>query len=323
MTGLTPNDEFKSELARTFGKEIVDTVFFFITDILRPPAKELGGLFADKVRGWRLDNQFKIIRKAIEFQKETGIKKQQIPIKLVAELIENCSWEEDEDIQMKWSALLSNATTENENTDIYLSYVEILRQLSPAHVKLLDYMYSEEELPARRALRSSPNYHNFHNSYTLQKKLQLSNDDYHMLVDGLVRLNLVNPTILYKENRSKIEIERSYKEISLTYFGTNFVKKCRFPFTKSHEEKIAKELQVVVEKIAMDYKCQEAEEFAERVVSIYEYASPRDVGSAIIVGLDEILWKEKANSYSDFPLTNTQKQAIINTVIKHLREDYS
>ncbi|MBI2486685.1 MAG: hypothetical protein HYW01_06940 [Deltaproteobacteria bacterium] len=72
MSDLTPYENFKTELAKSLGKELVDQVFGFINDIVRPPAKELGGLLADKVKEFRLKTQIKTIRRAMDFQAEIG-----------------------------------------------------------------------------------------------------------------------------------------------------------------------------------------------------------------------------------------------------------
>ena len=87
---------------RYYGVEGYDVdifnIFGFLADITRPPAKELGGLLADHVKYFRFKTQLKILKKAKEFHGLFGCKPQEVPLKFLSDLLDNCSWEEDEDM---------------------------------------------------------------------------------------------------------------------------------------------------------------------------------------------------------------------------------
>ena len=158
MNNLIPLDEFQKEIAKSLGKELVNQAFGFINDIIRPSTKELGGLFADWIKSFRLKNQIKMIIKAAEIHAQLGLKRQKIPLKLLAEMLDNSAWEEDEGLRKKWSILLANSATNGEDKSQFSIFTEILRQMSPLQAKCLEVMYCEESYPARRSLRNLPSY---------------------------------------------------------------------------------------------------------------------------------------------------------------------
>ena len=131
MNDLTPFNEFQKEIAKAFGEEAVKEIFGFINDIIRPPAKELGGLLADQVKYFRMKNQIKLFQKAAKLHKELDLGSQKIPLKLLSHIVDHSSWEENEEMQSKWANLLANASTKGSNTDNCSSHSETLRQLSP------------------------------------------------------------------------------------------------------------------------------------------------------------------------------------------------
>lgn len=85
----------------------------FVQTVITPPLEQVGGLLADNVRYWRLNNQINIVVKAENLLKERGIKTKKISLKVMAPLLEECSLEDDENLQQKWAALLANTVSEN------------------------------------------------------------------------------------------------------------------------------------------------------------------------------------------------------------------
>ncbi|GAG27539.1 unnamed protein product, partial [marine sediment metagenome] len=258
---IVPFEEAQKEAAKAFGKEAAQRILGFLSDITRPPAKELGGLLADHVKFFRLKTQLKIIRKAQALHQEYKIRHQQVPLKIIAHLLDSCSWEEDEWMQRKWATLLANAATLDEKVDNYPTHVELLGQLSPVQARCLDLMYNENVFPARRYHRSLPSYQS---GYYLQTAVKISGEDLNILCDSLIRLNLIHPKLLFKQsdkNLSEVEVERDLAEVSLTFLGQDLVKKCRIPFSKMHLEKIRRSFAPIVDQIAKDHDGQELRDF--------------------------------------------------------------
>lgn len=95
----------------------------FVQTVITPPLEQVGGLLADRVKSWRLNNQINIVVKAENLLKERGVKTKKVSLKVMAPLLEECSLEDDENLQQKWAALLANTVMENSTikTNIFTS----------------------------------------------------------------------------------------------------------------------------------------------------------------------------------------------------------
>lgn len=70
-----------------------------------------------------------------------GIEPVEIPDKIAYPLVLSAALEDDPTLQEKWAALLANAADPLKSDWVRLLYVEILKQLSPLEVKLLDELF--------------------------------------------------------------------------------------------------------------------------------------------------------------------------------------
>ena len=327
MTELVPFEEAEKEAAKALGKEMARLTLGFLADITRPPAKELGGLLADHVKFFRFKTQIKILEKARTLQQRYNLSLQQVPLRIIAPLLEGCSWEEDEWMQTKWAALLANAATHGERHDNYSTYVELLRQLSPVQARCLDIMYAEESFPARRYLRTLPSYQS---RCYLQGSLGISHEELDILFDGLVRLNLIHPKLRLAQgsgHTSEIqdaEVDRDFSEVSLTCLGKGLVKKCRIPFLEIHKDEFRNLLVPVVEEIAKDHDGSQFRKLVEKAADIYEYLDEEGIKTAVWGALGHTLWKgQKIDEFKDFPLKESQKNEIVKYALGTLTEMYS
>jgi hypothetical protein len=112
-----------------------------LSRICLPAAEELGLMFRDKVRYWRLNNIIKIINKSenkIDFSNEQLVLT--VHPRVVNEIIENGSWSDDEEIQEMWSGILASSCNEKEGDDSNLIFVNTLKQLTKNQVKILNYL---------------------------------------------------------------------------------------------------------------------------------------------------------------------------------------
>ena len=173
------NDE--NALVKEGMKQLFDKASAFLEKVTTPPLKELGSLLADQVKLWRFKNQINIINKAQDFLQKKGVSPKQVPIKTLAPLLEYCSLEEDEDMQTKWASLLANAANPEFKDDIYSSYIEILKQLSPLEAKILDFLFNK----GKRAFLEEI----YDKCKSIEADLKRENLD--RLIEDLMRLNLI------------------------------------------------------------------------------------------------------------------------------------
>lgn len=200
-------------------EKLIEKAYEFIGQVVNPPLSELGGLFADKVKFFRFKNQVNIVLKAKLFLQEKGIEPGKIPLKTLAPLINNCSWEEDPDMQTKWSSLLANAANPAYTNYIHPSYIEILSQLSSVEAKLLDLMFDDYK-------KAPINKKAFHlDKESTCQVMNISPEKYDVMIHNLFRLNLSQCAIHF--GATPPVLPPSHK-IQLTPLGYDFIKHCRF-----------------------------------------------------------------------------------------------
>lgn len=158
MNESLPTQEFEKQFASELGKESAKHLLGFISDILRPPAKELGGMLADKVVYYRFKTQVEILQKAKVLIDKYQITTQEVPTKFLANFLNYSSWEDNHEMKNRWATLLSNCAAEGTERDLFMSFPQLLNELSPLDAKFLDTIYDEVFFPARRQYRKVPSY---------------------------------------------------------------------------------------------------------------------------------------------------------------------
>jgi hypothetical protein len=107
-----------------------------IKALLEPGAKEAGLLIRDSIRIYRVNRARRLFERANTMFKARNITPKPIAPKLLIAILENGSLEDDDDLQDRWAALLVNSS-DNRGKDLLPSAPEILKQLSPWEVLLL------------------------------------------------------------------------------------------------------------------------------------------------------------------------------------------
>lgn len=102
------------------------------------------GIFEDKLKYYRWENQVKLMEKANYFLKEVGLKEpnQAIKLKFALPLLEAASMEDDDYLQDLWAKLLVNATNKESNIVLMRSYIDILERITPLEARILEKIYS-------------------------------------------------------------------------------------------------------------------------------------------------------------------------------------
>lgn len=194
--------------------------------ICLPAAEELGLLFQDKVRHWRLNNIIQIIQKTegkLDFQNDKLMLSAHP--RVVKEIIDNGSWCDNDEIQRMWAGLIASTYNEKEGDDGNLLYVDTLKRLTVVQAKLLNYICVHCELSVDK------------NGFVFAEHIQLNLeqlsditgvDDVHRLdteLDNLASFDIINGGALHghgagftfqdNEEKLKADLEPSPFAIAL------------------------------------------------------------------------------------------------------------
>ena len=122
----------------------------FLSTILGPASAEVGELIADNIKFIRWKNTLRILEKAQKEMEARGLQPKEIPMKTLVPILEGASLEsDDENLQAKWSNLLTSAASGSVSRP---SYPKILSELIHFEAKILDYVYTVElKVASRRA----------------------------------------------------------------------------------------------------------------------------------------------------------------------------
>jgi hypothetical protein len=199
----------------------------FLGELVGQPLREVGNIVFDNIRYLRVKNQVNLLIKAREYFTSNGIQPKKIPMQILVPLLEQGSLEEDETLSEKWTALLINASKDEEYT-VRPSYLDILKQLTPLEAKILDFLYDayiDFDFPLRHVKKRT------------YREFNITEKDLLICVDNFLRLKLWNselPDKLYEiiskmgEEQEKLGLILYEKTTySFTVLGKDFIKSCR------------------------------------------------------------------------------------------------
>jgi len=118
------------------------TALFLATKLLGKPAAEVGELFTDYVRAWRLANLARIAEKLQTKLRGRGLPMEvkPLPTGIGLVLVEAASREDDETLQSLWANLLANHSDPQADVDLDKDLVEVIRQLSAVDARVMTYL---------------------------------------------------------------------------------------------------------------------------------------------------------------------------------------
>jgi hypothetical protein len=118
------------------------TVVF--TQRLLGPVAEAADFLSDKIRFMRWKSAQKTLGIAEEIVLRRGIKINEVPVKFLVPFLEKCSLEDEEsELVKKWAELLVTAIADYNHR--LISYADILAQLGPEEVHLLEAMWANTD----------------------------------------------------------------------------------------------------------------------------------------------------------------------------------
>lgn len=175
------------EIAGKAIEEAAELAREFLGKVANPALEESGGLMQDTVKFWRFKNQVNILLKAKAFLEKKGLDPKAILPKTLAPLLEAGSLETDPGLQDMWANLLASYA---EGELAIQSYPSLLKELSPMEARILTDLNTarvKAGLSGRDLLtHGSP-------KMEICKALGISDDQYDVMIDNLIRLNLVQP----------------------------------------------------------------------------------------------------------------------------------
>lgn len=154
--------------------------------------------------------------------------RKEIPTKIAVNLIENSSLEDLKNLQDIWSNMLANAVTWK--VEIKKSYIDILTQITEIEVIFLNNIF--ENVENQKLINLDYDMRNmwFSKSY-FTSFLNLSDELYEIIVDNLVRLNLIHTWDWEKTNNKDILYRSLHMKrwiIMLTFLWYEFIKACKY-----------------------------------------------------------------------------------------------
>ena len=121
-------------------KQILDKTEKLMATLFGSAAKEIGELFADKIRYGRMKNQIKTFKKTVELLEKNNLEARELNLKTLVPLIEKSSLEDEEFLQDKWANLIANISTTPES-GFEPKLVKTLSNLSSLEAQAMDFIY--------------------------------------------------------------------------------------------------------------------------------------------------------------------------------------
>jgi hypothetical protein len=162
------------------------------------PVREFALWATDLIRYRRAPHQAKLLMRAAEKIKASGLPPSAVEDRLLRAVLEDGAMEDDEDMQERWANLLANASTGAAN--VKAAFPTILAELDPRDAQLLDAVFVAFDQPSR--------------------SLRIDHTADASALGNLRRLGLV---------RSTFETKLDAGEAFIEPFGWDFVRACRDP----------------------------------------------------------------------------------------------
>lgn len=199
-----------------------DSVVTFAQRLLGPVA-EAADFLSDKIRFMRWKSAQRTLELAEDIAYERGIEVKEVPVKFLVPFLEKCSLEEENsDLVVKWAELLATAIGEYDNK--LISYTDILAQLGPEDVKLLEEMWDKTDpLKMGNALHMAAMYGRFDSSDALLNFHEFTSEP-GSEVDADGRSMMCGVIAVRKDNEENFIMQtgsylHDYKEFTLERLG--------------------------------------------------------------------------------------------------------
>lgn len=136
LLGIEPYGEIGLEVTKASIKGISS----FLNVVFKPGLQELGFMFSDNVRRWRLNNLLRVLEKA---KGKLVFDGKQLNLTANARvglsIMEECSAVDNDELQDLWAGLFASSCTPDGRDDSNMNFVDLLRRMSTVEARILDY----------------------------------------------------------------------------------------------------------------------------------------------------------------------------------------
>lgn len=111
----------------------------FLSRICLPACEEFGLLLRDKVANWRNKNRVTILQQAEKMlASHPDADKKHAHPRLIAAILEQGSWIDNEEVQNMWAGLLASSCSEDGKDDTNMLFINILSQMTSLEAIILN-----------------------------------------------------------------------------------------------------------------------------------------------------------------------------------------
>lgn len=250
------NELFGKESAQAIGK-VADTAAKgidagrefggFFSRHFGGTVEQWAGLWEDKLKYRRWENQVALMLKAEAKIKELGLqgKLRPLEMKIGVPLLEAASLEEDEYLRDLWANLLVSSVNPNGNNITHPAFIQVIQNLTNAEAKIMNWIAGHHYYAEAIAEETSSIHGNEGNSF-IEQKIQIAvkagidnseKEEVEAWFDNLLRLELLKEESSHESTYTEGGHNRYgdyppsvdtkyYKTLSLSSFGQKFVNCC-------------------------------------------------------------------------------------------------
>jgi hypothetical protein len=229
------------EVAKTTrtGIEATRQVGGFLSRIINEPLEAVVGRLTDRLQFIRAERQLRLAerwRDILKGRKIEGVLRI-VPPKLAFPIIENASFEEDDELQDLWANLLASAVDPNRKATIRSAFIDILKQLEVVDVHVLSAIFEETRRTEDQADDTLAAFlrKNLVNPALIVNKLNINLEAYETAIDNLLRIRCVSSNVEYRRyartdsyagSRGDLLNHADYDLVCLTPLGLAFISAC-------------------------------------------------------------------------------------------------
>ncbi|MBK9947175.1 MAG: DUF4393 domain-containing protein [Nitrospira sp.] len=234
----------------------------FFSNVFGEPIKTSVGMLQDKLGVIRWERQLRLadrVKEILDQRRKEG-NRVSVPPRMALPIIEAASIESDDFLQDLWANLLASAMNSVTAPKVRSAFVDIIKQLEPIDVKLLEFCYKKyREKRAAHIARygeeswykeKDPTYFEVAKG-DITQSLTISGDDYLNAVDNLIRVRLlasyvddnsVETEVDGAQESYEVSLYYGYESLCITALGLTFVKTCTPSYTEEDEKALIERL---------------------------------------------------------------------------------
>lgn len=188
---------------------------------------QIGDCVIDALSYFRWNNAVKFLDKYVEKKKVRNLEGKETPLppKFLIEILDNAFQENEEIIQNEWSNLLLNWQDPEKNCDKKFMYIDLLKNLDANEIKLLKLIRKNGSFETMLS-----NSNTYYDRIIIQKTMNLSDEDYEVMILNLYRLKICD-TLKSEENiisvgNLSVHADGGIDKFRITRLGYNLIKSC-------------------------------------------------------------------------------------------------